>query len=857
MGATEPVRYSAAVRAGLGELSFADTGIALWVARPGEQAAVARALVAAEPERVRQGLPELIAAMEQGVVPRKVVVAGLPAEGGGELRRLNDRRDWTRRQGISVLLVLEEAEAVRFQREAPDSWSALSIDRRIPFEPDLDTDPELAAAALLGWTRRVWGRLDLRGLVRAEGEDVAWEVGEVYQDLRVVVREAGRSAGVFWDLDVNSLAESAGVSFSDGPDVPGLSRPLVVRGAPGTGKSFLLKWLACGPRTDSTAAVGLQRPFYVLAPLTGLPLGAGPDPLRHALREWLLEARQPLAHLWDTALAAGQVTVLLDGLDELPGLEARRAAAEAVAELHRGAPGCPVLVTSRIVGYDEAPVPGADLADLQPFAPEEIRAFLARWCARYARDRLGPGGEEEGRAEGEQLAADVLQNPQLLRLAANPLMLTILAIVHRTGLRLPDHRVELYGHVTRVLVERWNRVRSLRPAPSGAAGARRLSPMVRVADAMRLFGPLALGLVRQGGRAAVPEDRLHVALSTVMAAGAFREWGSPAEVLRLFQRELGLLVEAGPGAWSFLHLTLAEFFAALELVRSDGLERLVEDPTEVYQPRWREVLLLAAGELAVVRAEDPRADRFVRSLVGAAKRRVGRPSGVVPSVLGGLLADDPQLSPATAALLVQTLVPEWWFNRAYGHEAVRAVFAEAATLIPGQIAAGPHGSALRDALRAEYATPRSPKIARLLTSLVRQQPSVVESLFRALASAGVDPGPLVERGLGHEDVEPVVRNARWLSGGWEREGGTVHLWLQASAWLDARVRAGALSLELRVWVPQRAPKVGRRLVLLDWAALAPRPAETEPFVRLEGELPVDPARLPADAGLLKASVRRR
>lgn len=850
----EPARYRGAVAAALVELGFADTGVAVWLVRPGEQQAVAEVLVAEEPTRVALGLGALVAAMDRGEPPARAVVPGLPAGGGGELRALNNRRDWTKRHGLSVLLVLDEAEVVRLQAEAPDTWSGLSVTRRVAFEPDLATDPARAAEALLTWTRRSWGRLDLRGLVRSEGEDVAWEVGEVYQDLTLHATVHTTLGPTAWSYPAWQVVAAAGHVLWAGTAVAGVRRPLVLRGPPGSGKTFFLRWLAVRPRAlGAPAGVGLQRPFHLLAPVTALRLGEGPNPLVEALVDWLVEARQPFAHLLAAALGRGEVLVLLDGLDELPSVEARRRMAQAVAELHAASPGCPVLVSSRVVGYDEAPVPGADLADVQPFAPEQIRGFLGRWCARYAQDRAGTGAEADGRAEGEALAEDVLASPALLRLAANPLMLTILAIVHRTGLRLPDHRVELYGHVTRVLVERWNRVRSLRPTPRGGPPA----PLVRLADALRLLGPLALQLVRSGGRSSIPEDRLLVLLSEVMAQGAFRGWGSPAEVLRLFQRELGLLVESGPGTWSFLHLTLVEHLAALELLRTDGLDALLKDPTEVYQPRWREVLLLAAGELAVVRAEDERADRLVRGLVAAAKRRVGRPSGVVPSVLGGLLADDPQLRPDTAELLVRTLVPDWWFDRAYGRDAVRVVFAEAAQLIPGQIAAGPHGDRLRSALHAEYAEPGPRKRDRLLATLRRVQPSVAASLLRALVSAGVDPGPLVLRCLEDTKAEEVVRNARWLAGGFEVRDGAVYAWFLGSRWLDARVRAGLEPLELRTWVPAGDRGSGRRLLSLDWSAFTVSPAVEAALVRIDGPLPgISPDALGAASGPLVASVRR-
>lgn len=60
--------------------------------------------------------------------------------------------------------------------------------------------------------------------------------------------------------------------------------------------------------------------------------------------------------------------------------------------------------------------------------------------------------------------------------------------------------------------------------------------------------------------------------------------GSVGGAVMLFQRTLGILVETPPGMFGFLHLTLAEYFAAREFVRAGGLEEIVADPARVFRP---------------------------------------------------------------------------------------------------------------------------------------------------------------------------------------------------------------------------------------------------------------------------------
>ena len=52
---------------------------------------------------------------------------------------------------------------------------------------------------------------------------------------------------------------------------------------------------------------------------------------------------------------------------------------------------------------------------------------------------------EADRERGELLTA-IHRDPGVRRLAANPLLLTILALMKRQGVVLPDRRVELYEH---------------------------------------------------------------------------------------------------------------------------------------------------------------------------------------------------------------------------------------------------------------------------------------------------------------------------------------------------------------------------------------------------------------------------
>jgi formylglycine-generating enzyme required for sulfatase activity len=75
---------------------------------------------------------------------------------------------------------------------------------------------------------------------------------------------------------------------------------------------------------------------------------------------------------------------------------------------------------------------------------------------------------------------------------------------------------------------------------------------------------------------------------------------------------VGLLTERSPGQLGFFHLTLEEYLAAVEIARQEG-DRRREMVEEHWQnPRWQEVILLAAGQLMLMTSKA--LDTFINDL---------------------------------------------------------------------------------------------------------------------------------------------------------------------------------------------------------------------------------------------------
>src|SRR5207302_1061304 len=125
------------------------------------------------------------------------------------------------------------------------------------------------------------------------------------------------------------------------------------------------------------------------------------------------------------------------------------------------------LITSRIVGYEAGPLTGYAHYTLRDLEDKQISDFLTHWCPAVERYQMKPlSGQRKltaqqeamraGNEERDRLLAAFANSPGIKRLAVNPLMLTILALLQKSGKTLPHRRIELYDMVTRTLLANRN-----------------------------------------------------------------------------------------------------------------------------------------------------------------------------------------------------------------------------------------------------------------------------------------------------------------------------------------------------------------------------------------------------------------
>lgn len=297
----------------------------------------------------------------------------------------------------------------------------------------------------------------------------------------------------------------------------------------------------------------------------------------------------------------GGCMVLLDGLDEVPGRDLRERIGQIVDNVvfEGRRVGNSHVATARIRAYSGKPQLGAAFVrcDLVDFDDEQIGEFVDHWCrALY---RASPDEEHTAAAEGANeyartLLAAIRTHPNVAQLTTNPLMLTVLAVVHWNRKRLPEQRAELYEAAVGYLIE------SRRPLS-------RFEPHVRL-EALRRIA-LAMFMHAKGVRRTLGKVDAAVAIRPLLSV-------TDREALAFLEDESihsGLLVSRIEGEIEFWHSTFQEYLAALELSTRDDYWGRIRDGGRLFEERWGEVVLLLAGCLRRLGIDN--ASRFIRSIL--------------------------------------------------------------------------------------------------------------------------------------------------------------------------------------------------------------------------------------------------
>ena len=150
-------------------------------------------------------------------------------------------------------------------------------------------------------------------------------------------------------------------------------------------------------------------------------------------------------------LFGGKVLLLLDALDEVPDGN-RKKLLEKLNDFARAYPTCPIMGTSRIVGYGNRLVDGAKDMEIVPFNQQQTEKYVETWF------RNAPLKNESISARG--LIHALRERPQIAGLAQNPLLLSLIcSLYQRDQLTLPIRRSQIYEQAVTCMLGDWVQMR--------------------------------------------------------------------------------------------------------------------------------------------------------------------------------------------------------------------------------------------------------------------------------------------------------------------------------------------------------------------------------------------------------------
>jgi len=364
---------------------------------------------------------------------------------------------------------------------------------------------------------------------------------------------------------------------------------LAVVGPPGCGKTTLLQHVALTLaanrqrryrlRAYTPALLFLRDHVATICEKPEITLGA----LAEAHSRKQFQKLNPPPDWFERRLRRGKCLVLLDGLDEVAEQEKREAMSRWVDQQIRDYHPCPFIVSSRPQGYLAAPLQRAHVVEVQPFNAGQSRSFIDNWYLANEVVASGNKDDEEVRRRARKDADDLFQRlkklPTLSALTVNPLLLTMIAMVHRYHGALPGSRVELYNEICEVLLGRWRQARGVKDNMTAA-------------QKRSVLQPLAAEMMKRRLREIGADEATKIIRPLLASVGLSDDQAKTA--LSDFQSGSGLLLEREPGQWSFAHLTFQEFLTAAHWLEE---KNAAPDWNEIVGDSWwHEMLRLYAAQ---------------------------------------------------------------------------------------------------------------------------------------------------------------------------------------------------------------------------------------------------------------------
>ncbi|MFC7241253.1 NACHT domain-containing protein [Catellatospora aurea] len=334
----------------------------------------------------------------------------------------------------------------------------------------------------------------------------------------------------------------------------------VIVGDPGAGKSTLAAKLVYDVASDKIPSLKGKVSILLVVRDHTSDLISAHETLLHYL---VASCKRPYGVVpppdaLEYLLLNGLAVVVIDGVDELGDSHFRVRFAQMVDAFSQLFPLATIVVTSRVVGYQDAPLD----KDLFPIAM--VESFDAKQVSAYAHAWFRLNESLTAEQQETLYKAFMQESASASDLRANPLMLSLLCVLYVSERFIPRNRPGVYERCAEILFDRWDRSR-------GIDVIQDFRPYVKPAVqqlAWRLFTDAS-------GQQSLGKSALVEFLATSVLSKRYdtseEAQQAASDFLEYCAGRAWVLTDVGStrleAQYGFVHRTFLEYFAAAQLVK--------------------------------------------------------------------------------------------------------------------------------------------------------------------------------------------------------------------------------------------------------------------------------------------------
>ncbi len=443
---------------------------------------------------------------------------------------------------------------------------------------------------------------------------------------------------------------------------------IAILGDPGSGKSTILKFLAY-----TISSMRTNNAFYsdfVPLYLRIADYARFYSTYQKSLSEYIIDHyEKKFEKLFTESLENKSMILLFDGLDEVNQTELRHDIVNEINNFIALYPSNKIIVTSRIVGYSETRLSSLfEHFEILAFELPQIKSFARNWYLSIAKN------SNEDKKVAEQKASilikSISRNQSVIRLARNPLLVTIIALIDYQNLTLPERRADLYDIATYTLLENWVKLRrNTRKITFDTKGL------------IEILAPIAFYMHEKYSDGLIVEDVFQQLLiksyKTIYPFSPQKEIQKDVkDIINFIREDAGFIFEKGrnkknSALFGFVHLTFQEYFAAIEFASRWQEGKLKNNLKKyLFDPIWHEVILLTASQFKLLdnsRIGREKATKFLSEIINVDDEflEIRRPLFIVYKALIDEVEIQPTLFDKLTSLVFDDILS---INETYGDE---------------------------------------------------------------------------------------------------------------------------------------------------------------------------------------------